>query len=121
MHLNVNVSSLSQQSVDLQTVDRSHMSDAVARGGDALNVHSKGLGSTAGLSSTAGSTVDMYNSERQLLQQQNSTVQCHVPLTQGGPAQIISGGGDAVGGDSTEQTVQNSKGQTVQNSTGQTE
>ena len=95
------------------------MPDVVAGGGDALNVHRKGLNSTAGLSSTAGSTVD--NSERQSLQQQNRTVQCHVLLTQGGLTQNISGGGDAVGGDSTEQTVQNSKGQTVQNSTGQTE
>ena len=84
MHPNVNVSSLSHQSVDLQTVDRLHMSDAVAGGGDALNAHSKGRDSTVGLSSTAGSTVD--HSERQVLQQQqqHGTVQCH-PLTQGGP------------------------------------
>ena len=96
-----------------------HVPDDVARGGDALSVHSKGLDSTAGMSSTAGSTVD--NGERHLLQQQNSIVQCYVPLTQGGPAQINSGGGDAVGGDSTEETAQNSKGQTVQNSNGQIE
>ena len=48
---NLNASSLSQQSVDLQTVDRLHVSDGVAGGGDALNVHSKGLSSTAGLDS----------------------------------------------------------------------
>ena len=96
MHLNLNDSSLSQQSVDLQTVDRLHVPDALAGNGDALNVHNTGLNSTVGLSSnTAGSTVD--HSERQLLQQQqqHSTAQCH-PLTQGGPVQI-SGGGDAVG------------------------
>ena len=95
VHLNMNVSSLSRQSVDLQTVDRLHVSDAAAGGGDALNAHSKGLNSTVGLNSTADSTVD--HSERQLLQlqQQHGTVQSH-PLTQGGPAQI-SGGGDAVG------------------------
>ena len=51
MHLNMNDSSLSQQSLDLQTVDRLHMSDVVASGGDALNAHSKGLNSTMGLSS----------------------------------------------------------------------
>ena len=51
VHPNLNDSSLSQQSVDLQTVDRLHVSDGVAGGGDALNVHSKGLNSTVGLSS----------------------------------------------------------------------
>ena len=65
---NLNVSALSQQSVDLQTVDRLHVSDAVAGGGDALNVHNKGMDSIVGLSSTVGSTVD--HSERQLLQLQ---------------------------------------------------
>ena len=119
VHPNVNDSSMSEQSVDLQTVDRLHVPDAAAAGGDALNAHSKGLDSTAGRSSTAGSTVD--NTERQLLQQQDITVQCHVPLTRGDSAQNISGGGDAVGGDSTEQTAQNSKGQIVHNSTDQTE
>ena len=39
--LSVNDSSRSQQSVDLQTVDRLRVSDAAA--GGALNVHSKGL------------------------------------------------------------------------------
>ena len=77
MHPNVNVPCLSQQSVDLQTVDGLHLSDDVAGGGDALDVHSKGLDSTVGLSSigampavvnTAGSIVDQK--ERQLLQQQ---------------------------------------------------
>jgi hypothetical protein len=105
VHLNMNVSSLSRQSVDLQTVDRLHVSDAAAGGGDALNAHSKGLNSTVGLNSTADSTVD--HSERQLLQlqQQHGTVQSH-PLTQGGPAQI-SGGGDAVGVLQQSSTVQN--------------
>ena len=51
VHRHVNVSSLSQQSVDLQTADRLHLSDDVAGGGDALNVHSEGLDSTVGLSS----------------------------------------------------------------------
>ena len=60
--------SLSGQSVDLQTVDRLYVLGVVAGGGDALNVHSKGLDSTARLSSTGGSTVG--NGERQLLQQQ---------------------------------------------------
>ena len=103
--LNLNVSPLPQQSVDLQTVDGLHVSGAVAGGGDALNAHSKGLNSTVGLNSTAGSTVD--HSERQLLQlqQQHGTVQSH-PLTQGGPAQI-SGGGDAVGVLQQNSTVQN--------------
>ena len=154
VHLNMNVSSLSRQSVDLQTVDRLHVSGAAAGGGDAVNVHSKGLNSTVGLNSTgvipavvlqpsrediresgqpfvveagsairshlshtpaktpvntAGSTVD--HSERQVLQQQqqHSTAQCHVPLTQGGPART-SGGGDAVGVQQLQQhsTVQNS-------------
>ena len=58
---------------------------------------------------TAGSTVD--HSERQVRQQkqQHSTAQCHVPLTQGGPART-SGGGDAVGVQQLQQhsTVQNS-------------
>ena len=43
VHPNVN----GERSVDLQTVDRLHVPDAVAGGGDALNVHSKGLDSTA--------------------------------------------------------------------------
>ena len=54
VHSNVNVSSLSQQSVDLQTIDRLHVSNAVAGGGDALNAHSKGLNSVVGLNSTGG-------------------------------------------------------------------
>ena len=49
---NMNDSSLSHQSVDLQTVDRLHMSDAAAGGGVTLNAHSKGLNSTVGLNST---------------------------------------------------------------------
>ena len=52
VHPNVNVSSLSQQSVDLQTLDRLHVSYAVAGGGHALNAHSKGLNSSVGLNST---------------------------------------------------------------------
>ena len=50
-HLDLNDSSLSQQSVDLQTVDRLHVSDDVTGGGDAVNAHSKRLNSTVGLSS----------------------------------------------------------------------
>ena len=118
VHLNLNVSPLPQQSVDLQTVDRLHVSGGVAGGGGgALNTHSKGPNSkgpnskgpnSKGLNSTvntADSTVD--HSERQLLQlqQQHGTVQSH-PLTQGGPAQI-SGGGDAVGVQQQHSTVQN--------------
>ena len=51
VHPNVNVSPLPHQSVDLQTVDRLHVSDAAAGGGVALNAHSKGLHSTVGLNS----------------------------------------------------------------------
>ena len=117
---NLNVSTPPQQSVDLQTVDRLHVSGGVAGGGGgALNTHgegpnskgpnskgpnSKGLNSTV---NTADSTVD--HSERQLLQlqQQHSTVQSH-PLTQGDPAQISGGGdGDAVGVLQRNNTVQN--------------
>ena len=103
VYLNLNDSSLSQQPVDLLTVDRMRVCDGVVGGGVALNVHSKGLNSIVGLNSTAGSTVD--HSERQLLQQQqqHSTVQGH-PLTRGGPAQI-SGGGDAVGVQQQHSTV----------------
>ena len=51
VHPNVNDSSLSQQLVDLQIVDRLHVPDGVAGGGDdALNVRNKGLNSTVGLS-----------------------------------------------------------------------
>ena len=49
--LKLNVPSQSEQSVDLQTVDRLHVHEAVGDGGGALNVHSKGLNSTVGLSS----------------------------------------------------------------------
>ena len=52
VHPNMNDSSLSHQSVDLQTVDRLHVSDAAAGGGVTLNAHSKGLNSTVGLNST---------------------------------------------------------------------
>ena len=54
-----------EQSVDSQTVDRLHVSDAVA--GDVLNAHSKGQNSIVGLISTAGSTVEcsVADSERQ--------------------------------------------------------
>ena len=102
---NVNDSSMSQQPVDLQTVGRLHVPDAVV--GDALNVYSKGQDRTAGRNSTA------LNNERLSLQQQNGTVQCHVPLTQGGPAHI-SGGGDDVGVQQQHNTAQNSTGQTEQ-------
>ena len=117
---NLNVSTPSQQSVDLQTVDRLHVSGGVAGGGGgALNTHSKGPNSkgpnskgpnSKGLNSTvntADSTVD--HNERQLLQlqQQHSTAQSH-PLTQGDPAQISGGGdGDAVGVLQRNNTVQN--------------
>ena len=68
MHLNLNDSSLSLQSVDLLTVDRMHVSAGVAGDDVALNAHSKGQNSIVGKNSTAGSTVD--HSERLLLQQQ---------------------------------------------------
>ena len=45
VHLNLNDSSLSEQSVDLLTVNRMHVSDGVAGGSVALNVHCKGLNS----------------------------------------------------------------------------
>ena len=64
VHLNMNVSSLSRQSVDLQTVDRLHVSDAAAGGGDALNAHSKGLNSTVGLNSTGVTTAVVLQPSR---------------------------------------------------------
>ena len=64
VHPNVNVSPLPHQSVDLQTVDRLHVSDAAAGGGDALNAHSKGLNSTVGLNSTGVTTAVVLQPSR---------------------------------------------------------
>ena len=64
VHPNVNVSPLPHQSVDLQTVDRLHVSDAAAGGDDALNAHSKGLNSTVGLNSTRVTTAVVLQPSR---------------------------------------------------------